>query len=79
VYIEVNGSRESGCGNNESNPCREIADVLFNRTSPITIFLKADRNEQAVYSLLLPLDLFGSVTINRYGEGHKPFYKAQYR
>jgi len=77
VYIAINGSRESGCGNNESNPCREIADVLFNRTSPITIFLKADRKKQAIYSLLLPLELLASVTINRYGEGKKPIIKTE--
>ena len=40
VYVAMNGSRDRDCGSFE-NPCKYIADVLFNRNKTVKIHLKA--------------------------------------
>ena len=40
VYISKNGSRSKDCGSIE-NPCQRIDDVLFDRKTPVTIYLEA--------------------------------------
>ncbi|XP_066925383.1 uncharacterized protein [Clytia hemisphaerica] len=47
VYVSNNGKRDKYCGT-EQNPCQRIADILFNRTTPVTIYLESFKTQQNV-------------------------------